>query len=702
MSENDFQNTEMEPSPEFSEKPQDAQEINAPEGEQPAESPVATLIVKKGDEMFQEWTIEELTVTIGRKSKNNIVLDEKNVSRKHAVIDKKEDMYVVMDLESTGGTLLNGEKVTEAEIHTGDVIIIGNFEIQFDSGLPEDERTVYDANEQTMLEDGTALDEDRTKFYEEPEAALKVIKADSLEGEFTISEDETILGRDEDADITIEDNRVSRHHCSIKLENGAFVLSDLGSSNGTFVNGQKTDIKTLENGDRIQVGSAVFEFQAKSVGVEAPRSRINIFVRGAIALGALAVLSLIASKIIPSLQNPTPQAVILQKVWEYNTQGAVAASPSLGDLNGDGFINLVASDVNGVVYGLDARQGGLIWNSEFTSAAGPILSSPLLADINKKDGTLDAVVGTATKGVFAIDGGTMRRIWVGRTGRITTSSPASADVNADGTDDVIVGTQTGEVICLDGRQGGAVWTFKTRGTVRATPVLSDLNNDGVPDVVIASTDARVYALNGKNGSQIWVHVATEEPSTAAIGYLNKDKIPDVVVVTPSRLIVLEGEKGSQLWAWSVPESARPTKTDPFLPLAPALADFNKDGQMDVVVSTPGGHLFAVDGGSNGQQYIWDFGLSPARKTAPAMCDFNMDGILDVAIGDAEGNVILIDGETGHQLNRLQVGGSVTTAPVIGDLTSEGIISLAVGTQDKRIIAIQTQTRVKKNKIVWNN
>jgi len=713
MSENDFQNTEMENNPEFSEE-QNPQETNMPEKEMPEQemtveeqseeaAPVATLIVKKGDEMFQEWTIEELPVTIGRKSENNIVLDEKNVSRKHAVIDKKEDLFVIQDLGSTGGTLVNGEKVDESEIHTGDVITIGNFTIHFDSGLADDERTVYDADEKTMLEDdGTALDEDRTKFYEEPEATLKVIKADNLEGEFTIGEGETILGREDDADIVIDDSRVSRQHCSIKLENDVFVLSDLGSSNGTFVNGLKTDTKTLENGDKIQVGSAVFEFQSKMVTVEAPRSRVSIFIRGAIALGALALLSFIASKIIPSLQTHVPQAVIMQKVWEYNTRGAIAASPSLGDLNGDGFINLVAADANGMVYGLDARQGGLIWNSEFNSAAGPILSSPLLADINKKDGELDAVVGTATKGVFAIDGYTMRRIWVGRTSKIATSSPASADINADGTPDIIVGTEAGEVICLDGRQGGAAWTFKTQGSVRATPVLADLNSDQVPDVIIASTDARVYALNGKNGSQIWVRVETSEPSTAAVGYLNEDKVPDVVFATQSRLVALEGEKGAQLWAWDVPESARPTNADPFLPFAPALADLNKDGQMDVVVSTPGGHLYAVDGVSKGQNYIWDFGLTPARKSAPAMCDFNVDGVMDAAIGDNDGNVILVDGKTGHQLNSLQVGGSVIAAPVIGDLTSEGIISLAVGTKNRQIIAIQTQTKTKKNKIVWNN
>ncbi|MFC1502503.1 FHA domain-containing protein, partial [bacterium] len=670
--------------------------------EEEASSSKATILVKKDEETILDFTIDDLPVEIGRKSENHIVLDEKNVSRKHARIVMKENQYFIEDLGSTGGTQLNGEAVTEKDIHTGDVIQIGGYQLSFDSGNPEDERTVFEADESTVLEEGTALDEDRTQFYEEPSAKLVVVKSDNLEGDIELGEGEMVFGREDTADVALDDKRASREHCKIFLAENQFTIADLGSSNGTFVNGQKISEKALENGDRIQIGSTMLEFQAEKPIVPKPKSRMSVFARVAVAIGCLAVFSFLATKIIPMLGSGKTENVILQVVWEYNTQDAVSASPALGDLNGDGFINLVACDMSGVVYGLDARQGGLSWNANLRSGGGALNASPLLVDINERDGELDVIIGTATKGVLAVDGGKSNVIWTGRTGAAIPSSPAAADVNNDGTQDVFIGNADGKVICLDGRQGGAIWEFDTEAPLNTAPVLADLNGDEVMDVIIGSTNNKLFTLDGKQGNKIWVHTETEEPSTAACADFNGDKVLDIAFVTPSKLLVLEGQKGTLLWSWPIPEAAQPTEKDPFLSVPPALAFLNGDKIPDIVLSTPGGHVYAVDGAADGTTYLWDFGLSPVRKTGPALCDFNGDGTADVAIGDMEGNIILIDGQNGRQLNSLNVGGGIVSSPVIGDFTSDGIVSIAVGTQNKKIVAVQTQTKIKKMSIPWNS
>ena len=70
-----------------------------------------------------------------------------------------------------------------------------------------------------------------------------------------------ILGRVDDvADIVVPNNSASRHHAAIGYKNGAFVLYDMGSTNGTLLNGERISEHKLEHGDEIEIGDNVFSF----------------------------------------------------------------------------------------------------------------------------------------------------------------------------------------------------------------------------------------------------------------------------------------------------------------------------------------------------------------------------------------------------------------------------------------------------------
>ena len=76
--------------------------------------------------------------------------------------------------------------------------------------------------------------------------------------------DEVVLGREEGVTLQVNDSKVSRKHCRFAPQIGAWIVEDLGSSNGTKVNGVTQKKHTLRNGDKITVGRTVVIFEAEA------------------------------------------------------------------------------------------------------------------------------------------------------------------------------------------------------------------------------------------------------------------------------------------------------------------------------------------------------------------------------------------------------------------------------------------------------
>lgn len=88
---------------------------------------------------------------------------------------------------------------------------------------------------------------------------------------FELSKQEIIIGRDVNADVVVNIAEVSRRHARMRMEASGFVIEDLGSTNGTFVNGQRlTGPYVLRPGERIQLGEAVtFAYQVSQFDLNA-------------------------------------------------------------------------------------------------------------------------------------------------------------------------------------------------------------------------------------------------------------------------------------------------------------------------------------------------------------------------------------------------------------------------------------------------
>jgi pSer/pThr/pTyr-binding forkhead associated (FHA) protein len=78
------------------------------------------------------------------------------------------------------------------------------------------------------------------------------------------SKEGIVAGRHPEADIFLDDVTVSRKHALFQFNAGAFDLTDIGSLNGTYVNGDRVDHVTLKNGDEVRIGKFVFVYYAST------------------------------------------------------------------------------------------------------------------------------------------------------------------------------------------------------------------------------------------------------------------------------------------------------------------------------------------------------------------------------------------------------------------------------------------------------
>ncbi|MBN1659114.1 MAG: FHA domain-containing protein [Anaerolineae bacterium] len=176
---------------------------------------------------------------LGRAFDNDMVLDSVLVSRRHARIVCRGSQCLVEDLNSANGVFVNQRRVSSAVLAPGDQLRLGDVEL------------AYQAAGTRTATPGRA-----------PAAAVAGPWIEVGGRRYPLSPAGTTIGRSHDNDITIPDTRASRYHARIDLQQGAFVISDLGSANGVLVNGQRVQQQALHEGDEVTIGDTHLYFRA--------------------------------------------------------------------------------------------------------------------------------------------------------------------------------------------------------------------------------------------------------------------------------------------------------------------------------------------------------------------------------------------------------------------------------------------------------
>ena len=208
-----------------------------------AGGPTALLTALRADKSEVGSFTLNGTMVVGRDT-GGIFAGDSYLSPKHATFTMRNGHLSVRDENSLNGTFVKLEHEAPVELRTGDMFRIGQEIVRFEALAP-----------QPASPDGVERLGSPAKGYV-GRLAL-VIGRDVTGNAFPVPESGVHLGRERGDILFPEDGYVSGLHCRIRNENGKVFLTDLGSSNGTFLR-LTTQEADLRNGDEILMGQQLF------------------------------------------------------------------------------------------------------------------------------------------------------------------------------------------------------------------------------------------------------------------------------------------------------------------------------------------------------------------------------------------------------------------------------------------------------------
>jgi len=202
------------------------------------------LVVVEGESLGAQLRLQaQNVVEVGRSQAADLRLPDPHVADIHLKIYRENEQFTCFDVTGQG-FLHNGKKTLQAQLNVGDTVQIGTHKLRL---LSDSVTEVPAAPAAAPVTPG--------------QAALVAVKGNDAGRSWPLGHKNVlILGRGVSTDITIWDIRASRAHCRIDRHAGGYRISDLNSSNGTTVNGQRITSHELAEGDEVRIGATVLRF----------------------------------------------------------------------------------------------------------------------------------------------------------------------------------------------------------------------------------------------------------------------------------------------------------------------------------------------------------------------------------------------------------------------------------------------------------
>ena len=372
-------------------------------------------------------------------------------------------------------------------------------------------------------------------------------------------------------------------------------------------------------------------------------------------------------------------------------------SPAIGDLDGNGVLDLVFGSWDGHLYCVDAA-GNLRWKTLLSDGPDvPLLSSsPTLADADGNASTLEVFVGSGAGFqwgrlyVLGSDGAELARF---DTSSDVQCSPLVVDADLDGVLEVYFGESfspyTYYSLDVVNAAGTVVlqprWSkFLLDGGSSSAAAAADLVGDTRLEIVVAASGVPNSDLGGKlvyafsaDGDPLWTFSTQRFNNYNSPTALDLDADGSLEVLqasTDGNLYCLDGTSGALNWFFAVNEDS--------IVHTQAVADLDHDGSFEIVV---GGY----DGGGSDALYcldaagdvVWrrDFFDTDLNFSSPSIGDVDRDGFYDIVIGSAHSNpAVHVFDSDGNLIWKAPQPGTVYSSASLADLDGDRTLEICFG------------------------
>lgn len=217
------------------------------------------LVVRLKNRPLKTHTMTGAELSIGRLPQNDIVIDNLSVSRRHLVITKENDGYILRDCDSKNGTFLNGQPVKETALADGDIITIGKYQIVFQE--QGGETASVNSMDQTVIipnfHSGSRPDPFTVQYSQRPP---RIYRRSNHE-EHVLERNEVSIARGRHADIRLKGMFGPRAALTISRRGDDYVIRKVAGPSALNINGENMEEKVLEEEDLIAIGSEEFVFK---------------------------------------------------------------------------------------------------------------------------------------------------------------------------------------------------------------------------------------------------------------------------------------------------------------------------------------------------------------------------------------------------------------------------------------------------------